>query len=185
MPKALHHLVENERVTLFGEDIEDPKGDVFGVTKGLSTEFPSRVRNSPLSESTIIGTSIGRALAGEQPVAFLQFADFIPLAFNQIASELSTIHWRSDGKWSVPVITMIACGGYRPGLGPYHAQTFESILAHNPGIDVFMPSTAEDAVGLLNAAFASERPTMFLYPKTCLNDILHGRRLPAGAPSRE
>ncbi|HIA20004.1 MAG TPA: beta-ketoacyl-ACP synthase 3 [Planctomycetaceae bacterium] len=165
-----HHLVENERVTLFGEDIEDPKGDVFGVTKGLSTEFPSRVRNSPLSESTIIGTSIGRALAGEQPVAFLQFADFIPLAFNQIASELSTIHWRSDGKWSVPVITMIACGGYRPGLGPYHAQTFESILAHNPGIDVFMPSTAEDAVGLLNAAFASERPTMFLYPKTCLND---------------
>ncbi|MFP6574298.1 MAG: thiamine pyrophosphate-dependent enzyme, partial [Pirellulaceae bacterium] len=109
-----HHLVENERVTLFGEDIEDPKGDVFGVTKGLSTEFPSRVRNSPLSESTIIGTSIGRALAGEQPVAFLQFADFIPLAFNQIASELSTIHWRSDGKWSVPVITMIACGGYRP-----------------------------------------------------------------------
>ena len=165
-----HHLHNDQRVTLFGEDIEDPKGDVFGVTKGLSTEFPSRVRNAPLSESTIIGTSIGRALAGERPVAFLQFADFMPLAFNQIASELSTIHWRSDGQWKAPVITMIACGGYRPGLGPYHAQTFESILAHNPGVDVFMPSTAEDAVGLLNAAFASERPTMFLYPKTCLND---------------
>ena len=165
-----HHLHTDQRVTLFGEDIEDPKGDVFGVTKGLSTEFPSRVRNAPLSESTIIGTSIGRALAGERPVAFLQFADFMPLAFNQIASELSTIHWRTDGQWKVPVITMIACGGYRPGLGPYHAQTFESILAHNPGVDVFMPSTAEDAVGLLNAAFVSERPTMFLYPKTCLND---------------
>ena len=165
-----HHLVTDKRVTLFGEDIEDPKGDVFGLTKGLSSEFPSRVHNAPLSESTIMGTSIGRALAGQRPVAFLQFADFMPLAFNQIASELSTLHWRTDGKWSAPVITMVACGGYRPGLGPYHAQTFESIIAHNPGIDVFMPSTAEDAAGLLNAAFASERPTMFLYPKACLND---------------
>jgi len=166
----LHHLREDKRVTLFGEDIEDPKGDVFGVTRGLSTQFPGRVMNSPLSESTIIGSSIGRALAGERPVAFLQFADFMPQAYNQIMSELGTIYWRSDGQWAAPVIVMIACGGYRPGLGPYHAQTFESVLAHTPGLDVFMPSTAEDAAGLLNAAFRSERPTLILYPKSCLND---------------
>jgi len=166
----LNHLLVDPSVTLYGEDIEDPKGDVFGVTRGLSTRFPGRVMNSPLSESTIIGSSIGRALTGQRPVAFLQFADFMPTAYNQIVNELATMHWRSDGQWSVPVIIMVACGGYRPGLGPYHAQTYESVLAHCPGIDVVMPSSAHDAAGLLNAAFLSQRPTVFLYPKACLND---------------
>ncbi|MEZ6114635.1 MAG: beta-ketoacyl-ACP synthase 3 [Pirellulaceae bacterium] len=165
-----HHLATDDRVSLLGEDIEDPKGDVFGVTRGLSTEFPGRVVNSPLTESTIMGVSIGRSLAGERPVAFLQFADFMPLAFNQIASELATMYWRTDGSWETPVIVMMACGGYRPGLGPYHAQTYEGTLAHIPGIDIFMPSTAADAAGMLNAAFRSRRPTFFLYPKALLND---------------
>ncbi len=160
----------NPAVSLWGEDIEDPKGDVFGVTKGLSTEFPGRVRNSALTESTIIGTAIGRALVGERPVAFIQFADFIPHAFNQLAAELGSLHWRTDGQWSAPVIVMAACGGYRPGLGPFHAQTNEAVLAHTPGLDVFMPSNAADAAGMLNAAFRSQRPTLFLYPKSCLND---------------
>lgn len=168
------HLAADERVTLYGQDIEDPKGDVFGVTRGLSTQFAGRVVNSPLSESTILGVSIGRALAGGKPVAFLQFADFLPLAYNQIVSELGSMHWRTDGQWTAPVIVMAACGGYRPGLGPFHAQTLESIVAHTPGVDVFMPSTAADAAGLLNAAFLSQRPTLFLYPKSCLNDMERG-----------
>ena len=162
-------LAADRDVTLLGQDIEDPKGDVFGVTRGLSTAFPGRVRNAPLSESTIVGTSIGRALAGQRPVAFLQFADFLPLAFNQIVSELGSMYWRTDGAWQCPVILMISCGGYKAGLGPFHAQTFESVLAHVPGIDVVMPSSAGDAVGLLNAAFQSARPTVFLYPKSLLN----------------
>jgi 2-oxoisovalerate dehydrogenase E1 component len=162
-------LAAHRDVTLLGQDIEDPKGDVFGVTRGLSTAFPGRVRNAPLSESTIVGTSIGRALAGQRPVAFLQFADFMPLAFNQIVSELGSMYWRTDGAWQTPVILMISCGGYKAGLGPFHAQTFESILAHVPGIDVVMPSSAGDAAGLLNAAFQSQRPTVFLYPKSLLN----------------
>ncbi|MBA63882.1 MAG: transketolase [Planctomycetaceae bacterium] len=165
-----NHLLDDSRVTLYGEDIEDPKGDVFGVTKGLSTRFPGRVMNSPLSESTIVGAAIGRAMVGQRPVAFIQFADFMPTAYNQIVNELATIHWRTDGQTSVPVIVMIACGGYRPGLGPYHAQTHESVMAHCPGVDVVMPSSAHDAAGLLNAAFKSERPTIFFYPKTLLND---------------
>jgi len=164
------HLESDERVSLFGQDIEDPKGDVFGLTKGLSTSYGPRVRNAPLSESTIVGFSIGRALAGEKPVAFLQFADFLPLAYNQIVSELGSMHWRTDGGWKSPVIVMAACGGLRPGLGPFHAQSFESLIAHTPGIDVFMPSTAADAAGLLNAAFASGRPSVFFYPKSLLND---------------
>ncbi len=165
-----HHLETDERVLLFGEDLEDPKGDVFGVTKGLTQSFPGRVTNSPLAEASIVGLSVGQALAGKRPVAFLQFADFLPIAFNQIWAELGSMWWRSDGGWQAPVIVMITCGGYKPGLGPFHASSLEALAAHTPGIDVFMPSTAGDAAGLLNAAFASERPTLFFYPKSCLND---------------
>ena len=178
-------LQRDGRVTLFGEDIEDPKGDVFGVTRGLSTQFPGRVRNAPLSESTIVGKSIGQALAGGRPVAFLQFADFLPLAFNQIVSELGSMHWRTDGGWRAPVIVMVTCGGYRPGLGPFHAQSFESIVSHVPGIDVMMPSNAVDAAGLLNAAFESGRPTVFFYPKSLLNErriTLHPDQIDLLAP---
>ncbi len=163
-------LAADDRVSLYGQDLEDPKGDVFGVTRSLSTQFPGRVRNSPLSESTILGTCIGRALAGGRPVAFLQFADFMPLAFNQIATELATMAWRTNGGWRAPLIVLTACGAYRPGLGPFHAHTFEALLAHLPGIDVGMPATAADAAGMLNAAFDSERPTVILYPKALLND---------------
>ncbi len=162
-------LATDPRVFLYGQDIEDPKGDVFGVTRGLSTRFPGRVVNSPLSESTIVGTCIGRALAGQRPVAFIQFADFLPLAYNQILSELGSMYWRTNGGWQCPVILMVTCGGYKPGLGPFHAQTLESVMAHTPGIDVVMPSSAGDAAGLLNAAFESDRPTIFFYPKSCLN----------------
>jgi 2-oxoisovalerate dehydrogenase E1 component len=163
-------MADDPRITLYGQDIEDPKGDVFGITEGLTLAFPDRVTNSALSESTIVGVAIGRALAGARPVAFIQFADFLPLAFNQIISELGSMYWRTNGGWQCPVIVMAPCGGYRPGLGPFHAQTLESVMAHVPGVDVVMPSHAADAAGLLNAAFRSGRPTIFLYPKSCLND---------------
>ena len=165
-----NQLAADERVILFGEDIEDPKGDVFGITKGLSKQFRGRVINSPLAEASIVGISVGQALAGKRPVAFLQFADFLPLAYNQIFAELGSMYWRTEGGWQVPVIVMITCGGYRPGLGPFHAGSMEAIAAHTPGIDVFMPSTAGDAAGMLNAAFLSGRPTLFFYPKSCLNE---------------
>ncbi len=164
-----HWLEKDKNVFLYGQDIEDPKGDVFGLTKGLSTKYSDRVVNSPLSESLIVGTAIGRALIGQRPVAFLQFADFLPLAYNQMYSELGSMHWRTGGKWQIPVIVLATCGGYKPGLGPFHAASMESIVAHIPGIDVFFPSNAVDAAGLLNAAFLSERPTVFFYPKNLLN----------------
>jgi 2-oxoisovalerate dehydrogenase E1 component len=163
-------LGADTNVYLYGEDIEDPKGDVFGLTRGLSTAFPGRVINAPLSESTIVGAAIGQALVGKKPVACIQFADFMLPAFNQIAAELGAMWWRTNGQWECPVILMAICGAYRPGLGPYHAQTFDATFAHIPGLDVFMPSTAPDAAGLLNAAFESGRPTVFLFPKNLIND---------------
>ncbi|MFC1467688.1 beta-ketoacyl-ACP synthase 3 [Verrucomicrobiota bacterium] len=162
-------LGSDENVTLFGQDIEDPKGDVFGLTRGLSTDFPNQVNNAPLAENSIIGLSIGQALAGRRPVAMMQFADFMPVAYSQILSELGSMHWRTKGDWNCPVIVMAICGGYRAGLGPFHAQTNEATMAHIPGVDVYMPSNAADAAGMLNAAFESGRPSVFFYPKALIN----------------
>lgn len=194
MRAAIHRvlaerLATDPRVFLYGQDIEDPKGGVFGVEKGLSHAFPGRVVNAPLSESTIVGSCIGRALAGERPVAIIQFADFLPLAFNQIFSELGTMYWRTKGQWQCPVIVMAACGAYRPGLGTFHAQTLDGVMSHTPGVDVFMPSTAIDAAELLDAAFGSPRPTIFLFPKARLNRVgqsaeTTGPRLPPGRARR-
>ncbi|MDC7234853.1 MAG: thiamine pyrophosphate-dependent enzyme [Spirochaetales bacterium] len=164
------HMEKNPAVELFGEDLEDPKGDVFGITKTLSQQFPGRVENSPLAEASIVGLSVGRSLAGKRPVAFLQFADFLPIAYNQLWAEMGSMFWRTDGGWNCPMIVMVSCGGYKPGLGPFHASSMEAVAAHIPGVDVVMPSTAGDAAGLLNAAFESERPTIFFYPKVCLNE---------------
>ncbi|VGO21089.1 beta-ketoacyl-ACP synthase 3 [Pontiella sulfatireligans] len=163
-------LAKDSKTTLLGQDIEDPKGDVFGLTRGLSQAFPEQVSNAALAESTILGISTGQALAGGRPVAFMQFSDFLPVAYNHILSEIGAMHWRTNGQWESPVLIMSIAGAYRPGLGPYHAQTMESICAHVPGVDVFMPSTAADAAGLLNAIAESGRPSVFLFPKSLIND---------------
>jgi 2-oxoisovalerate dehydrogenase E1 component len=163
-------LSGDRKTTLFGQDIEDPKGDVFGLTRGLSQTFPIQVKNAPLAENTILGVATGRALAGGHPIAFMQFADFLPVAYSHIISEIGAMYWRSNGQWECPMLIMSIAGAYRPGLGPYHAQTMESICAHVPGVDVFMPSTAADAAGLLNAIFESGRPSIFLFPKSLIND---------------
>jgi 2-oxoisovalerate dehydrogenase E1 component len=171
MRKTLKARLEaHAKTTLLGQDIEDPKGDVFGLTRGLSLACPGQVHNAPLAENTILGLSTGQALAGAQPVAFMQFADFLPVAYNHLISEIGAMYWRTNGQWEAPVILISISGGYRPGLGPYHAQTMESICAHVPGVDVFMPSTAADAAGLLNAIFESGRPSVFFFPKCLLND---------------
>lgn len=165
-----HQLQTNPNVTMNGEDIEDPKGDVFGLTRGLSTDFPGRVTNAPLAEATILGKAIGQAMAGRQPVAMMQFVDFMPPAYNQLVCELGCMYWRTKGEWETPVLITAISGGYRAGLGPFHAQSPDGMAAQIPGVDVIYPSTAGDAAGLINAVFEAGRPTLLLYPKTLLND---------------
>ncbi|WP_287130463.1 thiamine pyrophosphate-dependent enzyme, partial [Candidatus Cyanaurora vandensis] len=176
--ETLGLLLDQEAGTfLFGQDIEDPKGDVFGLTRGLSTRFPGRVANSPLAEATILGTCVGRAIAGERPIAFLQFIDFVGPGLNQIFSEVATMHWRTQGQWQCPMIIMAPSGAYRAGLGPWHSQSNEAIFAHIPGLDVVMPSTPLEAGYLLLRAFVSRRPTLYLYPKALLNQRFPVQRL--------
>ena len=160
----------NPRICLFGEDIEDPKGDVFGTTRGLSKQFPGRVRNSPLAEATIIGAAVGRAIMGDLPVAAIQFVDFMGPGLNQLFNEVVTLYWRSLGQWNCPMLIMSPYGAYLPGLGPWHSQTNEAIYSHLPGLHVVIPSSPADSAGLLRYSLRCNRPVLYLYPKA----LLHG-----------
>jgi 2-oxoisovalerate dehydrogenase E1 component len=161
-------LQENNGRIIFGEDVEDPKGGVFRLTQKLSTEFPKQVFNSPLAESTILGVACGLASYGKRPVFELQFIDFIGPAWNQLVTNLSTLRWRSFGTWTCPVVIYAPYGAYLPGGSLWHSQANEAALAHYPGINVAIPSTPEDAAGLLWTAMHCEDPTFMLVPKHLL-----------------
>ena len=153
---------------IFGEDIEDPKGGVFRLTQKLSTDFPAQVFNSPLAESTILGVACGLASYGKRPVFELQFIDFIYPGWNQLVTNLATLRWRTYGKWSCPVVIYAPYGAYLPGGSLWHSQANEAAIAHFPGLKVVIPSTPEDAAGLLWTAMHSEDPVIFLAPKHLL-----------------
>src|SRR5437762_2838382 len=158
-------LEEDPRRILFGEDIEDPKGGVFRLTQKLSTEFPKQVFNSPLAESTILGVACGLAAYGKRPVFEVQFIDFIYPGFNQLVTNISNLRWRSFGNWKCPAVIYAPYGAYLPGGSLWHSQANESALAHYPGLNVIVPSTPEDAAGLLWTAMHGEDPVLFLIPK--------------------
>lgn len=167
--KALRRGLEtNPDRIIFGEDIEDPKGGVFRLTQKLSTEFPKQVFNSPLAESTIMGVACGLASYGKRPVFELQFVDFIGPAWNQVVTNLSNLRWRSFGSWTCPLVIYAPYGAYLPGGSLWHSQANEASLAHYPGINVAIPSTPEDAAGLLWTAMHAEDPTFVLIPKHLL-----------------
>ncbi|MFT3829697.1 MAG: thiamine pyrophosphate-dependent enzyme [Opitutaceae bacterium] len=158
-------LKAEPRRMIFGEDVEDPKGGVFRLTRTLSTDFPGRVVNSPLAESTILGVACGLASYGWRPVFEIQFIDFICAGWNQLATNLATLRWRTNGQWTCPAVIYAPCGGYLPGGSLWHSQTNESLFAHLPGLHVVMPSTPADAAGLLWTAMHAEDPVLFLVPK--------------------
>src|SRR5438309_3201245 len=158
-------LEEDARRVLFGEDIEDPKGGVIRLTQKLSTEFPKQVFNSPLAESTILGVACGLAAYGRRPVFELQFIDFIYPGFNQLVTNISNLRWRTFGNWKCPAVIYAPYGAYLPGGSLWHSQANESPLAHYPGLTVVIPSTPEDAAGLLWTAMHAEDPVLFLIPK--------------------
>ena len=161
----LRALEQNDRVVIFGEDIEDPKGGVFGITKGLSRRFPSRVMNSPLAEATIIGTAVGLGATGWMPVFEIQFIDFISPAMNQLTNQVNSLRWRSCGDWSCPMVIIAPYGAYLPGGSIWHSESNEGIWAHIHGLNVVIPGTPEDASGLLWSAIHGPDPTLFLLPK--------------------
>jgi 2-oxoisovalerate dehydrogenase E1 component len=159
-------MERDENIVVFGQDVAKGKGGVFGATRSLTEQFgDDRCFNSPLAESTIVGIATGMAMTGSKiPVVEIQFADYLWTAVNQLFNELSSIHYRSNGKWNCPVVIRMPIGGYIQG-GPYHSQSIEAFLAHCPGLKIVMPSNAADAKRLLKAAIRDPNPVLFLEHK--------------------
>ena len=151
-------------VLILGEDV-GVNGGVFRATEGLYKEFgESRVIDTPLSETGIVGAAIGMALYGMKPVAEIQFLDFIYPAFDQIVSELAKFRYRSGGQFPCHVVIRAPYGGGIKG-GLYHSQSTEAYFCHTAGLKVAIPSTPADAKGLLLTAIHDEDPVIFLEPK--------------------
>jgi 2-oxoisovalerate dehydrogenase E1 component beta subunit len=151
-------------VLLLGEDI-GVNGGVFRATEGLYKEFgESRVIDTPLSETGIVGAAIGMAVYGLKPIAEIQFLDFIYPAFDQIVSELAKFRYRSGGQFPCHVVIRAPYGGGIKG-GLYHSQSTEAYFCHTAGLKVVIPSTPADAKGLLLTAIHDEDPVIFLEPK--------------------
>jgi 2-oxoisovalerate dehydrogenase E1 component beta subunit len=159
---ALHVGESRLGVTdIFGEDVGPPLGGVFTGTQGLETAW-----NTPLDERGIVGTAIGLALAGQRPVAEIQFCDY---AFNTIdlLKIAGNTYWSSGGNWNVPMVLMTPVGaGIRGSI--YHSHSFDATATRLPGWKVVMPSTPRDAFGLMLSAIVDPNPVMYLMPKALL-----------------
>ncbi|HEY7292330.1 MAG TPA: alpha-ketoacid dehydrogenase subunit beta [Vicinamibacterales bacterium] len=154
----------DSKVFVLGEDV-GVYGGAFGVTQGLYDEFGEmRVIDTPISESLIVGASIGASLRGYRPVAEMQFADFISCAFDQIVNQAATLRYRYGGTASVPIVIRAPSGG-NVGGGLYHSQNPEAWFVHRPGLKVVAPATAWDAKGLLKAAIRDDNPVIYFEHK--------------------
>lgn len=154
-------MARDESVVLLGEDIADPAGGVFKVTKGLSTKYGTeRVRATPIAETAIVGAAVGAALAGLRPVAEIMFMDFMTVCIDQITNHAAKLRYMSGGHSSVPLTIRTTVGEQR--FGAQHTQSLETWFMHTPGIKVVMPSNPVDAKGLLASCIADDDPCLYI-----------------------
>ena len=145
-------------VFLMGQDV-GPMGGAMQGSKGLFEEFgPHRVKDTPISESAMVGAAVGAALVGKRPIVEVSFGEFLPTAMNQIVLQAANLHYMTCGQASVPMVLRT-----RIGDGPYrgHPQCYEAWFAHVPGLKVVMPATAADAKGMMIAAIRDPNPVLF------------------------
>ncbi len=154
-------LRRDPTVFILGEDVALYEGS-FKVTRGLLAEFGAeRVRDTPISENTIIGVAIGAAMGGLRPVAELMTVNFALLAMDQLINHMAKIRYMFGGQTMLPMVVR-APGGGGSQLAAQHSQSLESYFMHCPGIHLAMPATPADAKGLLKTAIRSKNPVMFL-----------------------
>ena len=162
-------MIRDSSVFLLGEDIGRYWGGAFKVTEGLAEEFgDERVRDTPISESTIVGTAVGAAITGMRPVAEIMFGDLTALAMDQIANQAAKIRYMFGGQAKCPIVVRTPFGA-GVNIASHHSQSLEAWFMHVPGLYVAVPSTPKDAKGLLKSAIRGENPVFFcehklLYP---------------------
>lgn len=153
-------MARDPSVYVLGEDVT--LGGPFGATKGLVEAFgPARVRNTPISEGTVVGLATGAALTGLRPVVEIMFMDFLTLAMDQLVNHAAKLRYMSGGQLSVP-LTIRVQGGIAGAMGAHHSQSLEAWLVHVPGLRVVAPSTPADAKGLLQSAIREDDPVIFI-----------------------
>jgi 2-oxoisovalerate dehydrogenase E1 component beta subunit len=166
-------LARDPNATTFGQDI-GYFGGVFRCTEGLQAKYGrSRVFDTPISESGIVGIAVGMGAYGLRPVAEIQFADYVYPAYDQLASEAARLRFRSAGQFSAPMTVRMPCGGGIYG-GQTHSQSPEAIFTQVCGLRTVMPSNPYDAKGLLIAAIENDDPVIFLEPKRLYNGPFDG-----------
>ncbi|HEX5323059.1 MAG TPA: alpha-ketoacid dehydrogenase subunit beta [Capsulimonadaceae bacterium] len=167
--QAIHDGLEQEmdrddRVFILGEDV-GKMGGAFKVTEGLYQQFgDKRVRDTPISESAIVGYAIGAALMGMRPVAEMQFMDFISCGFDQIVNQAATMAYRYGGETGVPMVVRGPSGAFGGG-GLFHSQSPEAWFTHAPGLKVVVPATPYDAKGLMVSAIRDNNPVIYFEHK--------------------
>lgn len=158
--KALHDALEDDpRVFLAGIDVAG--GNVYGVTRGLEETFGSRVLDTPISETAIMGLGVGAAMAGLRPVVELMYFDFIGVCLDQLLNQAAKLRFMTGGAAQVPLVVRTQFGSGRSS-GSQHSQSLEALLAHIPGLSVVMPCTPADFYGLLRSSIEDENPVIFV-----------------------
>jgi len=164
--EALREEMKRDKtVFLLGEDIGRYWGGAFGVTKGLAEEFgDERVRDTPISESAIVGVGVGAAITGMRPIAEIMFGDLSALAMDQICNQAAKIRYMFGGQVKVPFVIRTPFGA-GVNIASHHSQSLEAWFMHTPGLYVAVPSTPYDAKGLLKAAIRGDNPVFFVEHK--------------------
>ena len=168
-------LAEDDRVFLAGVDV-GAGGNVFGLTRGLADEFVGRVRDTPISETAIVGLGVGAAMAGMRPVVELMYLDFIGVCFDQLLNQAAKLPFMTGGAAEMALTVRTQFGAGRSS-GSQHSQSLEALLAHIPGLSVVMPSTPADTYGLLRASIQDPNPVVFIE-----NRQLYGMKGPQPPP---
>ena len=163
---ALHSALDKDkRVIILGEDILDPYGGAFKVTRGLSSKFKEQVITTPVSESGILGVATGLALRGFRPIIEIMFGDFLTLTADQVINHAAKFRYMYNNQVDVPLLIRTPMGGRR-GYGPTHSQTLEKILLGTPGLMIFAPNIFTDPGGLLQyCIFSVDDPVLFIENK--------------------
>jgi 2-oxoisovalerate dehydrogenase E1 component len=164
-------LAADERVFVAGVDVGDG-GNVFGLTRGLRERFGDRVRDTPISETAVMGLGVGAAMAGLRPVVELMYLDFLGVCFDQLLNQAAKMPFMTGGAAHMALTVRTQFGAGRSS-GSQHSQSLEALLAHIPGLTVVMPSTPADTYGLLRAAIQDPNPVVFIE-----NRLLYGMKGP-------
>ena len=173
---AIHDALEvelagDDRVFVAGIDV-GAGGNVFGLTRGLHERFGDRVRDTPISETAIMGVGVGAAMAGMRPVVELMYLDFVGVCLDQLLNQAAKMPFMTGGAAEMALTVRTQFGAGRSS-GSQHSQSLEALLAHIPGLTVVMPSTPADTYGLLRAAIQDPNPVVFIE-----NRLLYGMKGP-------